>query len=84
MSLFLNPGHLRHYKELARFLIKYGRSDIIFRAGLEKVLDEEHPIEEIGAKAEELCKDLEKMGPTYVKLGQFLSTRSDLLAPPVH
>ena len=81
MSLSLDAKHLRHYKELAGFLIKYGRSDIISRAGLEKVLDEEHPAEKVSPKAEELPKDLEKMGPTYVKLGQFLSTRSDLLTP---
>ncbi len=81
MSFFLDARHLKHYKKLARLLIKYGRSDIIFRAGVEKVSDEEHPVEKNGAKAEELSKDLEKMGPTYVKLGQFLSTRSDLLAP---
>ena len=81
MSFSLNARHLRHYKELARFLVKYGRSDMLFQAGLERVLDEENPVEKIDAKAEELSKDLEKMGPTYVKLGQFLSTRSDLLAP---
>ena len=81
MSLSLDTKHLRHYKELAGFLIKYGRSDIISRAGLEKVLDEELPAEKVSPKAEELPKDLEKMGPTYVKLGQFLSTRSDLLTP---
>ena len=81
MSLSLDAKHLKHYKELAGFLIKYGRSDIIFRAGLEKVLDEELPAGKVSPKAEELPKDLEKMGPTYVKLGQFLSTRSDLLNP---
>ncbi len=30
-------------------------------------------------KAEALADDLEKLGPTYVKVGQFLSTRADLL-----
>jgi predicted unusual protein kinase regulating ubiquinone biosynthesis (AarF/ABC1/UbiB family) len=53
----------------------------MFRAGLEKLLAEgESPIDVECPKAEELPKDLEHMGPTYVKLGQFLSTRSDLLA----
>src|SRR5690625_6165624 len=31
---------------------------------------------------EELVEDLKKMGPTYIKLGQLLSTRSDLLPEP--
>ena len=32
-------------------------------------------------EAEKLAKDLEKLGPTFVKLGQVLSTRADLLPP---
>ena len=39
--------------------------------------------EEVSApEAEELSTDLEKMGPTYVKLAQLLSTRADLLPQP--
>ena len=30
---------------------------------------------------DELAADLERLGPTYVKLGQLLSTRADLLPP---
>ena len=33
------------------------------------------------ADAEELATDLEAMGPTFVKLGQVMSTRPDLLEP---
>src|SRR5688572_16274494 len=33
------------------------------------------------AEAERLTKDLEQLGPTFIKLGQVLSTRADLLPP---
>ncbi len=36
----------------------------------------------VASKAVQLAADLESMGPTFVKLGQLLSTRSDLLPPP--
>jgi ubiquinone biosynthesis protein len=35
-----------------------------------------------GDDAEELAKDLEKLGPTFIKLGQVLSGRPDLLPAP--
>jgi predicted unusual protein kinase regulating ubiquinone biosynthesis (AarF/ABC1/UbiB family) len=34
-----------------------------------------------GDDAEQLAKDLEKLGPTFIKLGQVLSSRTDLLPP---
>jgi len=82
MSLSLRPEHLKRYKDLAWLLIKYGRTDLTGQMGLDKVISEhERPTAPTNPKAEELPSDLEMLGPTYVKLGQFLSTRSDLLPP---
>jgi predicted unusual protein kinase regulating ubiquinone biosynthesis (AarF/ABC1/UbiB family) len=64
-------------------LIKYGRSDLISAAGLEgSVLPDEIAAETETAPAEDLANDLENLGPTFIKLGQLLSTRADLLPGP--
>lgn len=83
MVVSLKPERLRRYKDVALLLIKYGRSDLVKQAGWEHGLElEEHlPVDRTQA-ADELAGDLEKLGPTFIKLGQLLSTRADLLPPP--
>lgn len=84
----LRPSHLSRYKALVGMLVKYGRRDLLELpelselAELKDVAGSAEPRAKAVASAEELAADLEAMGPTYVKLGQLLSTRSDLLAPP--
>lgn len=83
MGLSLRPEHLKRYKDLAWLLVKYGRSDLTHQMGLDKAIrDFEKPTAQTHPKAAELPRDLERLGPTYVKLGQFLSTRSDLFPAP--
>jgi ubiquinone biosynthesis protein len=81
MSVSLRPQHTARYKDIARLLVKYGRSDLVKEAGLDDVADFSDD-GEIPPKAEELTDDLERMGPTYIKLAQLLSTRADLIPPP--
>src|SRR6266480_7201946 len=79
----LKPERLKRYKDVALLLVKYGRSDLVKQAGLEDSLElDETTLAESSPKAEELATDLEKLGPTFIKLGQFLSTRADLLPAP--
>jgi predicted unusual protein kinase regulating ubiquinone biosynthesis (AarF/ABC1/UbiB family) len=87
MGISLKPEHLKRYGQIARLLLRYGRTELVKKAGLEEALDDEALEEEVGEepgeapKAEELAADLEAMGPTFIKLGQLLSTRVDLLPP---
>lgn len=75
----MKSEHLKRYSEIAGLFWKYGRTDLARLPGLEEGLPTGAPAE--APKAEELAADLEKMGPTFIKLGQLLSTRADLLPP---
>ncbi|RNM11088.1 AarF/ABC1/UbiB kinase family protein [Nocardioides pocheonensis] len=80
-----SPGSsTARYASLARLLLRYGRSDLVRGAGLDArgtgVGDDASQDDPVTAEA--FAADLERMGPTYTKLGQLLSTRFDLLPAP--
>src|SRR3954463_4561847 len=75
-----SPQHLKRYGEIGRLFWKYGRSGLADRMNAEETLQpEEAPPPGSGEDAEQLSKDLEAMAPTYVKFGQVLAGRPDLL-----
>ncbi|SCJ31332.1 Aminoglycoside acetyltransferase regulator [uncultured Clostridium sp.] len=76
--------HLKRYKEIVRILLKYGFSIIVEKLNIEGVaykIPITNPPAEIKnmSTGERLRRAFEELGPTYVKLGQILSTRKDLL-----
>jgi predicted unusual protein kinase regulating ubiquinone biosynthesis (AarF/ABC1/UbiB family) len=70
----IKASHLGRYKDIALLLAKH-------RGAMGRGGDEIDDTE-LDADAAALASDLEEMGPTFVKLGQLLSTRGDLLPPP--
>jgi ubiquinone biosynthesis protein len=79
----LSATHLKHYKQIARLLWKYGRSDLVKQLAVSDALDPQELAKETGdAAPEQLADDLEAMGPTYIKLGQVLASRPDILPDP--
>ncbi len=79
----VKPKHLKRYKDLGRLVLRYGEAAGVRRAGLGTALEDlrDDPEEITAGKPEDLAADLEKMGPTFIKLGQILSTRPDVLPP---
>ena len=81
--MILNPRYLPRLAATVGLFTRYGLADFAKQQGLHGLTDEvETP--DGGASAEKAaalrCR-LVELGPAYVKLGQLLSTRPDLLPP---
>lgn len=79
MALLTN---LKHYNDIIWLLYKYGQKDLL--TNFSSQLDLPQVLKEKGndrGKAEDLVKDLESLGPFYVKLGQILGSEVQLLPP---
>ncbi|MGL4913377.1 MAG: ABC1 kinase family protein [Romboutsia sp.] len=76
--------NLKRYKEIVHILVKYGFSFIVEKLNIEGVaykIPITNPSESIKnmSTGEKIRRAIEELGPTYVKLGQILSTRKDLV-----
>ena len=79
--------HANRYLEIIRILTKYGFSDIISQSKLENIFDFGKKIvfRQMDSRIDSLSKwerirlVLEELGTTFIKFGQIMSTRPDLI-----
>ena len=72
--------YLKRYKDIAFLLAKYSQAGKQSRFGFDQPASTTSNGNGKGqGKAHDLPDDLERLGPTFVKLGQLLSSRADLL-----
>src|SRR5947207_266354 len=76
----MNPGRVG---AIARFFLKYRKAGILTGVALDDPLLAGIDAETVSAgTAEDFVKDLEALGPTFIKIGQALSTRPDFVPAP--
>ena len=78
----MNSSYRRRQRQIAEVLVRYEMGHLLEIFGLERFVALERRLLGRGSartRPESLRLALEELGPTFVKLGQVLSTRSDLL-----
>lgn len=79
MGPSLKPQLLVRAAEVTRVLVRHGGGGIARSSGLSDFFGEGPPATDDRTDPSDLAIDLERLGPTFVKLGQLLASRRDLL-----
>ncbi|MGY0559354.1 ABC1 kinase family protein [Luteimonas sp. A277] len=87
MSSQVNPeshppaGGIARKAQILGFLLKYRNAGVFSFEMDESALEMELPKDSSDDRPEQFVNDLEALGPTFVKIGQWLSTRPDMVPP---
>lgn len=81
MSPLLKPKHLKRYGKILYFFFRENWTAVLKKNEFDDTDDKKENNPPYG-KPEEFVNHLEEMGPTFIKLGQFLSTRPDIITVP--
>ena len=93
LVVFNRYRHIKRYRQIILVFVKHGFGTLIDQLGIFDYLnikikkrfgkDKDENSNEKLSIGERLRLSLEELGPTFVKLGQIISTRSDILPPDV-
>src|SRR6185503_11677393 len=84
-ALLSTARNIDRLRQITQVLVKHGFGELVARTDLGALVPgrrTEEPAPRISL-AERLRLVLQELGPSFVKLGQILSTRADLLPPDV-